>query len=107
MAEQTFGEQDSLKWTSNFKAIAHSKAIICWRTGLSTRAVGEKAPFLYEHGDTKYSGGVVCDGLIVAVSGMNWELDEACAHMVIAFFWAHVRHGRDLIMQNRDQGFFE
>ena len=98
LLNQTFGERDSKKWSRDFTHIAYLKAEVCWRTGLSSRTVGENAPYLYEPGDTKFPGGVVCNGLIVAASGLDWQLDEACAHMVIAFFWAQMRMARDKVM---------
>ncbi|MEO6077246.1 MAG: hypothetical protein ABIP54_00480 [Candidatus Andersenbacteria bacterium] len=48
--EVTICEQDPEKWSSDFKAIARNKARICWRTGMSTRKVGENAPYLYMTG---------------------------------------------------------
>lgn len=106
LSERWFGEESPGKWLRDCKVITYSKAEVCWRTGMSTRTVGEKAPYLYEEGDTKFPGGVVCDGLIVAASGLDWQFDEACAHMVIAFLWAKVRRERDLVMADQSCIFF-
>ncbi len=106
LKQTTYGEPDTGKWPRDFAAIARSKARVCWRTGMSSRLVGESAPYLYEDGDTKFPGGVVCDGLIVAASGLDWQLDEACAHVVSAFFRAQVRMARDQAMENTECLFF-
>ena len=101
--EGTIGEQDSKVWERPFDEIARAKARVCWRTGMSSRTVGECAPYLYEPGDTKFPGGVVCDKLIVAVSGLEWQFDEAVAHSVIGLFWAGVRAAREAAMLNGNQ----
>jgi hypothetical protein len=103
LREATFGDQNPDNWKRSFPTIARAKARVCWRTSMSSRTVGEQAPYLYKAGDTKWPGGVVCDGLIVAASGLDWQFDEACAHMVIALFWAQVRLARDQVMAEPDR----
>jgi hypothetical protein len=66
---------------------------------MDSRIVGENAPWLYEEGDTKFPGGIIRHGLIVAASGLDWQYDEACSEMVASLFWASVRRTRDQIMR--------
>ncbi len=102
LQERHFGEPSKEKWSREFDKIALAKAEVCYRTGESTRTVGESRPYMYLPGDIKFPGGVVCDGLVVAASGLDWQFDEAVAHMVIAFFWASVRSARDKLMADKD-----
>lgn len=98
LGQETYGNKDEGSWPRDYCSIARNKARLCWRTGKSTRTVGECAPYLLENGDTKYGGGVVCDSLIVATSGLPPEFDEAVSHTVIGLFWASVRKARDEVM---------
>lgn len=59
--------------------MATKKASLSWRTGKSSRDVQQNAPHLYLHGDAKWGGSVVRDGLIVAFSGVQAVLDEMIA----------------------------
>ena len=69
-------------WKYEFQKIARSKAMISWRTGLSTRVVQLTAPHLLIEGDTIYYGSVVIDGIVVAVSGFKQDIDELFAGMI-------------------------
>ena len=48
-------------------------------TGLPSRQVQQESPHLYRHGDTKWGGSVVRNGLIVAFSGVQAVFDEMIA----------------------------
>lgn len=106
LASRTFGERDSRLWKSDYRVFAQSKANICWRTGMSSRYVGENASWLYLPNDTKYPGGIIRDGLIFAVSGLNWRMDEPCAEVIASFFWGRARMIRDEIMADKTADFF-
>src|SRR5688500_5689586 len=59
LAQRTYGEQDAQKWQHDYMHFAGGKAQVCFRTGRSTRDVGENAPHLFLKGDIKYPGGIV------------------------------------------------
>ncbi len=65
-----------------YRVIAHAKAELSARTGMSSRDVQQNAPHLYEDGDVKYGGSVWRDGLVVAFSGVQAVIDEAFAGMM-------------------------
>ena len=97
-----FGVPDHNEWSKPFEEFARAKARLCWRTGRSSRDVGENAPHLlnYDGHDIKYPGGVVDNGLIVAASGLDWQYDEAAARIIIALFQAQLRFHRDFVMDD-------
>lgn len=60
-----------------FDKIAHAKARISHRTGLSSSLVQTQYPHLYTEGDTKWGGSTVDGvGLVVAFSGVQAVYDE-------------------------------
>lgn len=67
---------------------ALAKAQLCWKTGLPSRVVQQSAPHLYRPGMTKWGGGVVENGLVVAFSGVQAVFDEAIAWSVLAWIVA-------------------
>lgn len=48
------------------------------------RNVQKDASWLYEEGDTRYVGGVIENGLVVAASGLQDYLDEMISWMVVS-----------------------
>lgn len=74
-------DQTYMDW-QKYREIAEAKAMLSFRTGLSSRDVQQLAPHLYkepindEKGDVKWGGSVVRDGLVVAFSGVQAEYDE-------------------------------
>lgn len=63
---------------------ATGKARLALRTGRDTSEMRDWAPHLYAKDDIKYPGGVVRDGLVVAYSGIQGELDDMVAEMFCA-----------------------
>ncbi len=100
LKEFTFGEQDASQWKLDFRDLARRKANLCWRTGRSCRDVAENAPWLYEVGDTKYPGGIIFNGLIVAGSGFSWQYDESFSYATAGLMWSRMELTRDAIMHD-------
>ena len=66
---------------------ATAKAQLVLRTGRDTSSLRSSAPHLYAPGDIKWPGGVIREGLIVAFSGVQGEMDE----MIAEWFASTVR----------------
>ncbi len=66
---------------------ATAKAKLVKRTGHDTSYLRAHAPHLYSAGDISFPGGILRDGLIVAYSGIQGELDE----MISEWFVSAVR----------------
>ena len=66
---------------------AKAKAALVHRTRRDTSTLRNATPHLYTAGDVKFPGGVIRDGLIVAYSGVQGELDE----MIAEWFASAVR----------------
>lgn len=81
--EESFGD-DRSAWRHPYDEIARAKARICQRTGMVGRTLQKDAPWLYEPGDTRYVGGVIENGLVVAASGLQDYLDEMISWMVLS-----------------------
>lgn len=90
-----------------YQDLARNKANISWRERMSTRDIGENAPYLYRQGDTKFPGGVFFNGAVAGVSGLPWEYDDACGLSTIAFFWASVRREREDLMTSNNINLIE
>jgi|WetSurMetagenome_2_1015567.scaffolds.fasta_scaffold60328_3 hypothetical protein len=67
-----------------YTAVARSKANIVWKTGKDSLYVQQFEPQLLEGGDTKWGGGIIQNGIIVAVSGLEEWADIFVAKMVAA-----------------------
>ena len=93
LAERSYG--DSAKWEQPFDEIAHSKARITSRTGLTSREVQLMRPGLLEPGDIKFWGSAILDPIIVACSGFQPWYDEAVANAVAWLCQAAVDQLRD------------
>jgi hypothetical protein len=63
---------------------ATAKAAVALRTGRDTSTLRSHFPHLYAPGDIVYPGGVVRDGLVVAYSGVQGEIDEMVAEWFIS-----------------------
>lgn len=63
---------------------AKAKAKLVHRTGRDTSALRAVAPHLYAPGDISYPGGIVREGMIVAYSGVQGELDEMISEWFIS-----------------------
>ena len=81
--EESFGEPE-VTWKYPYDDIALAKTHLCQRTGMVARNVQRDAPWLYEKGDTRYVGGVIENGLVVAASGLQDYLDEMISWMVLS-----------------------
>jgi hypothetical protein len=81
--QESFGE-DRTTWKHQFDIIARKKAYLCKRTGMVARSVRNNAPWLYKIGDTRYVGGVIENGLIVAASGVQDHFDEMISWIVLS-----------------------
>lgn len=86
---------DRSKWDADYAGFARAKARISWKTGLDSHLVQTQRPYLLESGDTVLWGGVVLDGLTVAVSGANACYDEAFAGTVAMCLRALVKDKRE------------
>lgn len=82
LLEESFGNKD--EWEHPYAPIAIAKAGLCARTGMVARNVQKDAPWLYELGDTRYVGGVIENGLVVAASGLQDHFDEMISWMVLS-----------------------
>lgn len=81
--ETSFGNNPRT-WKHDFDDFARAKALICQRTGLVGRTVLNDAPWLLKKGDTRYVGGVIENGLVVAVSGVQDHFDEMISWLVLS-----------------------
>ncbi len=68
-----------------YDQIAHSKAMLSARTGMSSREVQLMHPNLLEEQDVMYWGSAISDGIIVAGSGVQPWIDEAISIATLAF----------------------
>lgn len=66
---------------------ATAKARLVQRTRRDTSTLRDSAPHLYARDDIKWPGGIIREGLIVAFSGVQGEMDE----MISEWFAATVR----------------
>ena len=71
--------------------IAKSKCVISWRTGLSSREVTDLHPELLLPGETAYPGSTVNGNLVVAISGLPDQWDEALSIQLAAEILGEVR----------------
>lgn len=74
--EKTIAQDPNESWEYPFDDIARAKAELCWRTGKPSGYVLHRTPWLLQEGDARYAGGVVRDGLVVAISGFPSHIDE-------------------------------
>lgn len=72
---ETNGKYEDAKYSR----IAHAKAALTRRTGMSSREIQQRAPHLLQDGDVKWGGSVIRDGLVVAFSGVQAVYDEMIA----------------------------
>jgi hypothetical protein len=63
---------------------ATAKAAVAFRTGRDTSTLRTHYPHLYTAGDIVYPGGVVRDGMVVAYSGVQGEIDEMVAEWFVS-----------------------
>lgn len=73
------GEEDP-QFLVNIKA----KAAVTLRTGIDSARVRQDFPHLYQAGDIVWPGAIHRDGLVVAYSGVQGELDEMIAEWMVA-----------------------
>jgi hypothetical protein len=84
---------DTAKWDADYGAFARAKAKVAWKTGLDAHIVSQLKPHLLEQGDTVLSGGIVLDGIVVAVSGADPWYDELFAGTIAACLRAQAKAG--------------
>ncbi len=82
LAEKSFG--DVAGWRLRFDEIARSKAAMTRRTGVASRDIQVRSPFLLQPGDTVWYGAAIADNLVVAVSGYKQEQDEAISEICLS-----------------------
>jgi hypothetical protein len=70
---------DPAGWDADYGAFARAKAELSWRTGLDSHVAQQLKPHLLAHGDSLLPGGIVFEGIVVAVSGADPWYDEAFA----------------------------
>ncbi|GBG12608.1 phosphoenolpyruvate synthase [Novimethylophilus kurashikiensis] len=73
---------DTSQWDADYGQFARAKAELSWRTGMDSHLVRETHPHLLAEGDSLLWGGLVRDGLVVAVSGADPWFDEVFAGAV-------------------------
>ncbi|QYY28554.1 heme-binding protein [Cupriavidus pinatubonensis] len=76
------------RWDADYAYYAREKARVAWRTGIDSGIVATQSPHRFVAGDILLPGGIVLDGIVVAVSGANGWYDEAFAHCVAALLRA-------------------
>jgi hypothetical protein len=91
LLERFLGNNDG---KHNYREIALSKAGQAWRVGTSNAFVQSFAPALLEEGDTPYAGSFVCNGLVVAVSGLQPYFDELVANWIACTIQQVCQHHR-------------
>ena len=64
-------------------AFARSKAEISWRYNIYSQVVQQIYPHLYEKGMTIWGGGVYLHGIAAGASGVQYQMDQWFAEMVI------------------------
>jgi hypothetical protein len=94
---------DRSKWDADYAGFARAKALVSWRNGMDGHVVQELRPHLLRERDTVLWGGVVVDGITVAVSGANPWYDEAFAGTVAMFLRALAKAG---IAEERKKNLF-
>ena len=68
----------------NFSDVARSKLRVVEREGIPTSVLIATKPWQLEEGEYLYEGGVVRNGICVAVSGAEGRADEAIAEIVLS-----------------------
>lgn len=76
----------------SFDDFARAKALITWRTGLSSREVTLCHPHLLRVHDVALWGSVIMNGVIVGVSGVQPHFDEMFARMTAAAVIGEASH---------------
>lgn len=67
------GQEEDAKYVE----IAHAKAQVSMRTGMTSSEVQTQYPYLYENGDTKWGGSTIMPGgVVIAFSGVQAVYDE-------------------------------
>jgi hypothetical protein len=75
-------------WDADYAYYAREKARVAWRTQADSGVVATQSPHLLVAGDMALAGGIVLDGIVVAVSGANGWYDEAFARCIAALLRA-------------------
>ena len=80
--EQTIADDPKEEWKYPYDEIARRKARLCQESGKPSGHVLYRTPWLFKEGDARYAGGVVEDGLVVAISGLQSHFDEMLSWMI-------------------------
>lgn len=102
--QESFGRPES-EWEYPFDKIARAKTRMCMRTSMVGRTLLRDAPWLIMDDDTRYPGGVVENGLVVAASGIQDHFDEMISWMVLKTIQGLCRDEMSKI-QDDDPDFF-
>jgi len=84
---------DVSQWDADYGAFARAKAELSWRAGMDSRYVQQHKPHLLAEGDSLLWGGIVSNGIVVAVSGADPWFDEAFAGSIALFLQALAKKG--------------
>ena len=83
---------DLAEWEWPYDVYARGKALITWRTRLSSREVILMKPHLLEPGDPRYWGSAIIDDAISGCSGFEPHFDEMFARMTAAAICGEASH---------------
>lgn len=64
-------------------AFARSKAQVSWRYKMYSQVVQQVYPYLYEKGMTIWGGGVYLHGIAAGASGVQYQMDQWFAELVV------------------------
>lgn len=92
---------DPGSWEHDYTAVARAKAWASWKTGLSSLDIRQQAPYLYEHGMTKWGGSIVLPGgLVIAFSGFEEYFDQMICEMMGAAIKGLCLHEARALMED-------
>lgn len=93
IAERSFGSRAA--WLYPYDEIAHGKARMTARTGLSSKEVLLMRPDLLAPGDIKFWGSAILGSLVVACSGVQPWYDHAMANIILSLCAASIEQRQD------------
>jgi len=103
--EHSFGDPE--RWESDYAAIARSKALQTWRSGLPSIMTHWMAPATLRPGDTRHWGSFEYLGVIVSASGIQpWFDMMISAWIAIAIQQVSQNELQEWLVQNPNRAFF-
>lgn len=85
-----------------YQQVAFQKAEVSWRTGLPSLLVQQMYPHLLTHGNTKWGGSWVHQGIVVACSGVEEYMDQLFSQIIAGTCAALVKRTMRGIMSNEE-----